>query len=236
VCVLLIHHRTRPDWPLVLLANRDEFFNRPFDPPALVDEARGIVAPRDRRARGTWIGRNGRGLVVAITNRRGEDVRPAARSRGLLVGDLLRLPDARAARDAALAEVRGVPYAGFHLLVADGRDAFVVRHRLDGRGDDVVALPPGAHILTNLHELDELTIPPGGGPEPSERIERTLERLERLAGDATPSLPGGHRILKREARRGTVCSATLALPPDGGPGIFRFADGPPDVTPFRPVG
>jgi hypothetical protein len=229
--VLLLHHRVRSDYPLVLLANRDETYDRPFEPPAVRDAERGIVAPRDLRAGGTWLGRNRWGLVAAITNRRGQDVRAGARSRGLLVGDALLHETASAARDWVVGHVRSTPYAGFNLLLADGRDALVVRHRSGSDNVDVVPLSPGAHVLTNLHELDELSTPRGGEHVPSEPIAKTVARLERLAGDTSAELPGGHRICKREETRGTVASAVLALGP-GQPEILRFANGPPDRMPF----
>src|SRR5437016_13775147 len=90
MCVLLVHHRVRDDMPVVLLANRDEDFDRPFAPPFLWPES-GIVAPRDLRAGGTWVGvgRGRAGLVAAITNRRTRAPRTNVRSRGLLVADVL---------------------------------------------------------------------------------------------------------------------------------------------------
>jgi hypothetical protein len=231
VCLLLLHHRTRDDHPLVLLANRDEAYARAFAPPAVLDADHGIVAPRDLTAGGTWLGVNRRGLVAAVTNRRGEDVAEGARSRGLLVLDALRHPDAGAALAWAMEHLARVAYAGFHLLVSDGTDAFVLRHRGDARpaapgAADVFPLAPGAHVLTNLHEPDEVPVPPGGDPRPDEPIEATLARLRVVAADDRPHLPGGHRVLKRGETRGTVASALLVPP------TFLFAAGPPDRAPF----
>jgi hypothetical protein len=234
VCLLLLHHRTRSDAPLVLLANRDEAYARAFDSPRLVDADHGIVAPRDLQAGGTWLGRNARGLVAAITNRRGEDVAAGVRSRGRLVLDALRAVSAPAAVDWLEGHLAAHAYAGFHLLLADGEAAWVVRHRGSDRpsapgAGDVFPLRPGAHVLTNLHEPDELPVPPGGEVRPGEALPETLRRLERLAADEQTVLPGGHRILKRGTERGTVCSALLA------PGIFRFAHGVPGDVPFEAV-
>jgi hypothetical protein len=236
VCVLLVHHRTREDWPLVLLANRDEAYDRAFEPPAERDAARGIVAPRDLRAGGSWIGRNRFGLVAAITNRKGEDVAEGARSRGLLVTDALRHETVREAVAWLQGHLAQTSYAGFHLLLADETHAVVARHVLAGKGMDARVLRPGAHVLTNLHDLDVLEIPAGGEPDPFEPIEATFARLERLAADDTPSLPGGHRIFKKGKSRGTVSSAVLALAAgDRSRDVFRFAAGPADVTPFVSV-
>lgn len=240
MCFLLLHHQTREDFPLVLLANRDEYFDRPFEAPALRDEAAGIVAPRDERAGGTWLGVNRFGLVAAITNRRGPEPAATLPSRGALVMEALRHGGAPAAVDAIQHILADSPYAAFNLLLSDGLDAYVIRHDpTDHEGPRVgavIELGPGAHVLTNLHELDELVVPPDGLPDPEEPIESTLLRLEILARDDRTPLPGDHRILKREVARGTVCSAVLAQAADAAtPRIFRFADGRPGEAPFEPV-
>lgn len=241
MCFLLLHHRARDDHPLVLLANRDEYFDRPFEGPALRDEEHGIVAPQDLRAGGTWLGVNGAGLVAAITNRRGAPAPAGMRSRGLLVNEALAHGDAQAAAAWVQAHLAETAYAGFNLLLADGRRAFVVRHDAseEGRPEEGVLLPlaPGVHTVTNLHELDEVIAPPDGLPVVDEPIAATLMRLEILARDETTVLPGDHRILKRDERRGTVCSALIAHPAqDTCARVFRFAHGVPGEVPFADVG
>lgn len=241
MCFLLLHHRTRDAHPLVLLANRDEYFDRPFEGPALRDTEHGIVAPRDLRAGGTWLGYNRHGVVAAITNRGGRSP-DGVRSRGLLVHDTLRHADAASAVAWARAHLAETAYAGFNLLVADRADAVVIRH--DGASaplappdGDVVMLAPGAHALSNLHDLDEVPVPGlGAVGAPDEPLEGVLERLAQLSRDDTTVLPGDHRILKRAENRGTVCSALLAVPAAvDGPIHMRFAAGSPDTAPFQPI-
>jgi hypothetical protein len=241
MCFLLLHHRVRDDHPLVLLANRDEDFARAFEGPALRDEVHGILAPRDLRAGGTWLGVNGSGLVAAITNRRGPEPRGALRSRGLLVTDALAHGGAGAAAAWVQAHLADTAYAAFNLLLADGSDAFVVRHDPceEGVPREGVLLPlaPGVHTVTNLHELDEVSPPADGLPVVDEPIAGTLMRLEILARDETTVLPGDHRILKRGETRGTVCSALLAHPlDDSARRVFRFAHGVPGEVPFLDLG
>jgi hypothetical protein len=242
MCLLLVHHRARADAPLVLLANRDEDHARGFDPPTTWPGPDVIVAPRDRRAGGTWLGLNASGLVVAITNRpapRGTDVR----SRGLLVADVLRHGDAAAA-DAWLAvHLRDARYDPFNLLVVDRDRGFVLHHespagRESGRGTPAprIALTPGVHVLTNLHDLDVAPVPATGLPRTGEPLAALVARLEAVAGDRETPLPGDHRICKVGRTRGTVCSAVIALPADrGARPTFRFANGPPHLTPFSDV-
>lgn len=218
----------------MLLHNRDEAYDRPFDAPRLLDVQRGIVAPRDLRAGGSWIGTNRWGLVVAIANRHGEDVEEGVRSRGLVVVDVLRQHDAEAALAWVREHLSRFAYAGFHLLLADGRRALLVRHRgasvpVPLGSEDVFEFLPGVHVMTNLHEPGTVPPPPGARPGEGESLEETFQRLAILAQDEKTVLPGGHRIFKRGEGRGTVASALIAPP------RFLFAAGPPDRTPFEPT-
>jgi hypothetical protein len=251
VCFLLLHHRTREDAPIVLLANRDERYDRAFEAPTWRGAGGAVLAPRDLEAGGTWLGVTRRGVLAAITNRR-ESAHPlGTRSRGLLVDEALAHADARSALAWARGHLVREAYAGFNLLLADADDAFVLRHPGAPRPrvpeeEDVRRLSPGAHALTNLHDLDEVPIPPAGRPRAEEPLAETLRRLEGLAADDQTPLPREHRIFRRpaverdaggrgpspgRAGRGTVCAAVLAVRRDGTP-LFRFAAGPPDRTPF----
>ncbi len=85
MCVLAVV--LAPDG-LRVAANRDEFLERPSAPPAEVEP--GIVAGRDLRSGGTWLGVNRRGLFVAVTNRHAPARAPEPLSRGLLALEALR--------------------------------------------------------------------------------------------------------------------------------------------------
>jgi uncharacterized protein with NRDE domain len=56
MCVVALAHQIHPDWPLILIGNRDEFHARPAAPLAAWDDRSGIVAGRDLQAGGTWLG------------------------------------------------------------------------------------------------------------------------------------------------------------------------------------
>jgi hypothetical protein len=240
VCLLLLHHRTRLDAPLVLLANRDEDFARAFDPPTLRGPA-GVLAPTDRRAGGTWVGVNRFGLVAAVTNRPraptaadGAGAPSGARSRGRLVSDVLESPDTTQARRFLERHLRANAYEPLNLLVADRGSGFVLHRGPEGVSWQDVT--PGVHVLTNLHDWDVAPVPTEGLPRPGESLGTLVARLERLAGDRDTPLPGDHRICKSDGARGTVCSAVVAVPADPTQAtLFRFANGPPDRTPFEKV-
>jgi uncharacterized protein with NRDE domain len=88
MCVLALWLGADPDTPMIVAANRDEFFARPAAPPSEIEA--GIIAGRDLQAGGTWLGVNRHGLFVAVTNRREPPRTPEALSRGLLTLEALR--------------------------------------------------------------------------------------------------------------------------------------------------
>jgi uncharacterized protein with NRDE domain len=155
MCTLIALHRVIPDTPLVIASNRDEYYARPAGPPARVEarqpEGPGFVAPLDLEAGGTWMGLNSGGLFVGLTNRRTERREPSRRSRGLLVADALGLESARAVAEEMRTGLAG-RYNPFHLLCADGRDAFLTVLREDGA--ETRELPPGVHVVGNRDASD----------------------------------------------------------------------------------
>ncbi|CCE86219.1 Piso0_005876 [Millerozyma farinosa CBS 7064] len=61
-----------PDYPFILLSNRDEYFDRPTKEAHLrrINEEYGIISPLDmaREERGTWIGVNTKGKFSSLVN------------------------------------------------------------------------------------------------------------------------------------------------------------------------
>ena len=125
MCTLIALHRCVPDLPLVVAANRDEYLDRPSEPPALRDGVSGpVVAPRDAREGGTWLGVNRARMFAGITNRPAAVRHSDRRSRGLLLMDALGFDSAVAAAEA-LERIPVGAYNPFNLLVADAESAWV---------------------------------------------------------------------------------------------------------------
>ena len=90
MCVAAVAWHAHPDWQLIAIGNRDEFHDRPAAPLARWDETPEIIAGRDLKSQGTWLGVSEQGRFVLVTNRRGfGDPDPALASRGKLVTDML---------------------------------------------------------------------------------------------------------------------------------------------------
>lgn len=146
MCTLIVIHRRVTGAPLVVAANRDEFYARPAEGPALRESASGAtVAPRDVLAGGTWLGLSERGVFAAVTNRRCPDPDPARRSRGLAVADALA---AGSAAEAAgrLAELPRAAYNPMNLFVADAERAFQLVYEDTPVVEEVA---PGVSVVGN---------------------------------------------------------------------------------------
>src|SRR5438105_13771126 len=89
MCLLAIHFQVCDQAPLLIAANREEYYARPSLPPAIQPGTPRVLCGIDARAGGTWLGVNEHGLVVAVTNRAKPSPPAAARSRGLLCRELL---------------------------------------------------------------------------------------------------------------------------------------------------
>ena len=205
MCVVALAWRIHPDWPLILVGNRDEFHARASAALAPWDDGSGIVAGRDLKAGGTWLGAHRpSGRVVVVTNVRGAMPDPAKESRGAMVADMLR-GDGRFADPAAADLDR---FNAFNLFAVDGR-ARLLTNRPNAR---VVPLEAGVHALAN-EPIDQ----------PCPRAERLRAALGAVveAGTApdglldTLSATGDPALFLKGEVYGTRCSTLVAIAADG---------------------
>jgi uncharacterized protein with NRDE domain len=93
LCLIGIALDAHPRWPLVIAANRDEFFDRPAAPLdwwRTSEHAPWLLGGRDLAAGGTWLALSASGRVGMLTNVRDPARHRAdAASRGALVTDWL---------------------------------------------------------------------------------------------------------------------------------------------------
>jgi uncharacterized protein with NRDE domain len=237
MCTLILLDRVVPEFPVVVAANRDEFFARPAAPPARFvpgDGKLAFVAPQDLEAGGTWMGLNSNGVFVGLTNRPVAARDRTSRSRGLLVVDALGQPSATAAvleLERACAE-RTSP---FNLLAADGRETWLARR--DGDRLETRPLLPGIHVVCNRDADDPSS-------RKVRRIEQMLRSLDPVAG-LEALLAGLAQVLGAHpdpsnslenpcvhtAEYGTRSSTVLAVGPEQR--AWRYADGAPCETKYQ---
>lgn len=156
MCTLAVYHRQFAIAPIVIAANRDEFYDRATAAPCLLSKDPPIFGGRDQVRGGTWLGVNDRGVAAALLNRRSAtSVDPIRRSRGLLCLDALRHDAAGDAIDA-MRSLRPTDYNPFNLLIVDPRDAFVITN--NGRLTKTIRLERGLHLISNL-DVDDPECP-----------------------------------------------------------------------------
>jgi uncharacterized protein with NRDE domain len=146
MCLILFDWDPDGDYPLTVLANRDEFHDRPARQAHFWEDKPDILAGRDLKEGGTWMGVTAGGRFAAVTNFRSpKDMQPGRRSRGELPVGFL---DSRKRSDAYMEEVLsdGDDWAGFNLLLFDGVDLVWGSNRAE---DGMVRLEPGIHGLSN---------------------------------------------------------------------------------------
>ena len=120
MCLIVFAWRPGHALPLIVAANRDEFYARPTQPLAAWEDAPGVHAGRDLEAGGTWLGVGPQGRFAALTNIRDPGQAQGPRSRGELVAAFLQ---GELGVEAYLDQVtsRSGQYSGFNLLVGDGQ-------------------------------------------------------------------------------------------------------------------
>jgi uncharacterized protein with NRDE domain len=149
MCLILVAWRAHPDYPLVVAANRDEFFARRTAAASFWPD-RKILAGRDLQAGGTWLGiHHGTGRFAALTNYRDPArQRDGLTSRGLLVTDFLTSDTPATSWLEGLAR-RATDYNGFNLMAGDA-NSLACLASITG---EVRILQPGIYGLSN-HLLD----------------------------------------------------------------------------------
>jgi uncharacterized protein with NRDE domain len=233
MCLLALFYRMVDDAPLVVGANREEFYSRASLPPQILERPVKAVAGLDALAGGTWLGVNQNGLFVAVTNRPKQNLPAHLRSRGLLARDLLGCTSTAAAIELATRELDAQRYAGCNLVCGDA-DRLVVFQAGDWLR--IKPLPPGLHVLTNqdvndIHDRRLAFALNWLAQRSYATATECLDALRQLC--AQSGADGQPAICLHGGDRGTVSSTLLALRRDLAASTYLHADGPPDRTPYR---
>jgi len=145
MCLLLLAKSVRSDYPLILAANRDEFFERPTASARFWPEDTEVLAGRDERSGGTWTGVSRSGRLAVLTNIRDpKTFRLAAASRGHLVRAFLQGEESIPAFMQRLT-ASAHAYNGFNLIFGSGTELFYFA----SRGKRHCRLDSGVHALSN---------------------------------------------------------------------------------------
>ena len=145
MCLIIFLYDMHPRYRLILAANRDEDYNRPTAPLCFWDDDPGILAGRDLKHNGMWLGVSRTGRIAAITNFREPGFRMAnAPSRGFLVGDFL-VSDQSPEHYMEHVKSMGHKFNGFNLFVGNRSELFYYSNR----GNSIQKIKPGLYGVSN---------------------------------------------------------------------------------------
>lgn len=147
MCLVLCAINQHPQFPLIILSNRDEFYQRSSMAADYWPDQQRIFAGQDLVKHGTWLGVNRGGRVALVTNYRDPVAyRSSMMSRGLLVRDYLASPDSLST-SAYLEQVdRNVEhYNAFNLLLGTPGELYYYASRTR----DIKKLEDGLYGLSN---------------------------------------------------------------------------------------
>ena len=145
MCLFLCAHKSHPDYPLIIAANRDEFHNRPASEAQFWNDTPSMLAGKDLQAGGTWLGITKYGRIAAVTNYHEETLNPLpTKSRGSLVSDFLR-SDAPPQEHAEHLIHIGRDYQGFTLVFGKVGALF----HYSNRSNKCEEVAQGIHGLSN---------------------------------------------------------------------------------------
>ena len=188
MCLILFSYCMHPDYRLILAANRDEFYNRPTAPLGYWKEHPDVLAGRDLKSNGTWLGVTRTGRIAAVTNYRDPNTyRQNAPSRGILVSEYL-TGNSNPAQYLKTINKIGHTFNGFNLIAGDGSELYYCSNRATG----IQKLKPGIYGISN-HLLDTAwpKVTKGKAQLRAQLMgkeEVEIEKIWRVLSDRSPAL------------------------------------------------
>jgi uncharacterized protein with NRDE domain len=131
MCLLIFAFKAHPFYKLILAANRDEFYERPTAPAEFWDDTPHLLAGKDLKAGGTWLGITRNGKIAAITNYRDpSSIKESAPSRGRIVSNYLLGSESPDDYLTKLLKFAG-RYNGFNLVLGDHKQLYWYSNRCE---------------------------------------------------------------------------------------------------------
>ena len=117
MCLVLVAWKAHPRYKCIILANRDEFVERPTQNMYFWEEDKNLLAGKDKVAGGTWFGiHKKRGFATLTNYREACGIGSKKKSRGTLIKDFLLGKDSL---DEYTERINPNDFQGFNLLFSD---------------------------------------------------------------------------------------------------------------------
>jgi uncharacterized protein with NRDE domain len=170
MCILLIAIDALPEWPVLLLGNRDEFHARPTAAAEPWRAEADCLGGLDLKGGGSWLGQRCDGRFAAVTNLRSGMPAQAPRSRGQLVREFV-IGNQSPAEFAQRTLDHIDEYGPFNLVFGDRSAVWLI----DGSSTRLQQLQAGIHVI-------------GNGPHDS-----AWPKVERLRANFSRAIRNGDR-------------------------------------------
>ena len=147
MCLITFAYQQHPEYSLIMVANRDEFYARPTLDMHFWEDHSDVLAGMDLERRGTWLGINKSGKLATVTNfRDGSNIESNLKSRGALTRRFLTENLAAQTYLQELA-INGNLYGGFNLLLGDATGLYYCSNK----GAPSQQITPGIYGLSNAY-------------------------------------------------------------------------------------
>lgn len=145
MCLIIFSFKQNPDYPLIIAANRDEFYERKTRNIHLWEQSE-IIGGQDLESGGTWMGINKTNKrVAAITNYRDPSLtKTKVKSRGFIVSSYLKTTDNNTEFIKKLQNDRN-SYNGYNLIFGDINRLFYYSNIKN----EIHEIEPGLHAVSN---------------------------------------------------------------------------------------
>lgn len=125
MCLITIAIQQSPQYPIILLANRDEFYNREALAMHWWEEDNSILAGKDLQGGGTWLAINTDKHFASVTNYRDpKSMRPDAPSRGAIPIDVIKYASSNFEEYVISQQSEWSKMNGFNLIYHNGKDTY----------------------------------------------------------------------------------------------------------------
>jgi len=145
MCLILFGYKVSREYPLILAANRDEFYQRPTARMHFWQSDPSILAGKDLEQGGTWFGVHKNGTFAALTNYRDPaSIKQNAPSRGEIIIDFLESKEPSETYFNAVKK-KADSYNGFNLIFGSKEELFW----FSNLKNTIEKISPGIHGLSN---------------------------------------------------------------------------------------
>lgn len=145
MCIITIVYKVAEQKPLIVVANRDEFYGRPALQANYWEENPQVFGGRDLEKMGSWLAIHKNGRFAAVTNYRDFTLNQLGeKSRGFIVNDFV-LGDEESESFLQSIKNEGTAYGPMNVIVYDGQ---TLAH-YNNITEQIQEIEPGIHCISN---------------------------------------------------------------------------------------